>query len=277
MKKKRKSKMGLAKLYLSSFGIFVLGFLVVFISPFVLGGSYSYPEAALNERQSINNNISIALVKKEINTTEKLMRLDYSIHETSSNASLSNIKYEVSSQYITGKEPLEVTVNKINDNYLVVLVKGMPKDFGVISTTISPQYIHPEIQNTDDLTDREAKFYINQSTEIENTQLTEGTETEYKKEYITYQQDQIKEEVTEKEKEIQNSKLAIKEINNQIESLESEMIYQTSEEKFQTTNNINSYKTSITKYEKEIEEFYIVIEELQEKIRLLEEKRNSIE
>ena len=268
--------MGLAKLYLSSFGVFILGFMFIFASPLVFGGSYSYPEAALNQHQTINNNISIALVTKEINPSKNLLRLDYSIRETGSGASLSNVEYQVKSQYIKGKEPLDVTVHKVSDTYLIILVKGMPEDFGVISTTIAPRYIHPELQNTEDLTDREVKFYINESAEIVNHDLAESTEMEYKKEHISYQQNLLKEEIEQQEKSIETSKLSIKEVNNQIEVLENEMIYQTSEEKFETTNSINGYKTAITQHEKDIDESNKSIEELQERIQLLEEKRKSV-
>ncbi len=276
MWKKRKTKMGLAKLYLGSFSVFILGFLFIFVSPIFSGGSYSYPEASLNEYQTLNNNLTIALVKKEINPVDNLMRLDFSIEETSIDSSLSNVKYEVKSQYINGKEPLEVTINKVSDNYLTVIIKGIPKDFTVLSTTVSPRYIHPELQNSDDLAERDVKFYINENDKIINTKLAIASEMDYRKEYIRFQQDSLKEDISENEKEIETHKLSIKETKNQIIELETEMVYQTTEEKFQTSNNINGYKTSIQQHETEIELRNKNIEELNERINLLEEKRKSI-
>lgn len=276
MKKKSKFKMNLSKLYLTSFGAFLLGFILIFISPMFTGGTYSYAEAKLNEYQTLNNNLRIAIVNKEYNPEKEFMRIDFSIEDTSTATSLSNIKYELSSQYIKDRKPLEVDITRINDNYFVAIIKGIPEGYSVLSITIDPKYIHPELQVTDDLKDRSIKMYINESEKIINNNLKIGTIKEYQDEYISFEQKLLKDEIKENKKEIETNKLAIKEINKLINDLKNDMKYQTEDEKFETSNEINSYKTTIQQHEKDIEELNQTIDNLNKKIDLLNQKRESI-
>lgn len=269
--------MKLTKLYLASLGAFILGFFIIFISPLFTGGSYSYAEAKMNEYQTLSNSLSIAMVKKEFNPKKQIMRMDFSIEETStSNSSISNIKYKIISQYIKDRNPLEVRTTKVNDNYLVVIVKGIPEGYSVLSTTIIPKYIHPELQKTNDLEDRSVKMYVNENDKIVNNNLKIESNNRYQEEYIAFQQESYKKDIKENMRNIKTNNLAIEEINKQINELESEMQYQTDEEKLQTTNKINSNKTLIQQYEDKNEELNQTINELTQKIQLLEEKRQSL-
>lgn len=276
MKNKNRKKMSLTMIYLSSFGAFILGFFIIFTSPMLTGGQYKYPDAKLNAYEFLNNDMEIALVKKEYNSTKKIMRLDFSIRNNDDEATLNNIKFEVSSKYIKGSDPLDVKLTKVNDNYLVVLINDLPENYSVVATTLVPEYIHPEIEEGNDLEDRSVKFYINESEKIANNKLKQGTKKEYEKEYIDYQQADVKKEIAKKEKEIKSNELAVKETKRIITELEKEMEYQTDEEKFETTNKVNSYQTAIQQYETEINTLTKTIDDLHEKIKLLDEKRGSI-
>jgi len=273
---KQKFKLSLTRLYLTCFGLFVATFLFIFISPMIFGGNYSYAEAKVNEHYPINNGIELALIKKEYNPEKQFMRLDFSIEKSNSNSSLSNIEYQISSQYIKDRKQLEVEVTKVNDNYVVAIIKGIPEGYSVLSTTIKPEYVHPELEKVDDLNDREVKIYVNESSKIENNKLKIGTEKQYQKEYISYQQEEIKEQIEESKKEISKNNLAIEEVNKTIKKLENEMSYQTESEKFTTQNDVNSNKTKIQQFEEKIDLANQNIDELNEKMKLLEEKKGSI-
>jgi hypothetical protein len=53
--------------------------------------------------------------------------------------------------YVTdsGKK-LKTKIIRVDDNYFVVFVKNIPEGFIVLSTTIFPKYIHPEIEVSND-------------------------------------------------------------------------------------------------------------------------------
>lgn len=275
--KKKKNKIGLTKLYLMSFSGFIIAFLFVFISPILLGSSYSYAETKVNEYQTLSNSLRIALVKKEYNPEKEIMRLDYSIEETNTNISLPNIDYEITSQYIKGKKKLEVSLTKVDDTYLVVIIKGVPKGYSVLSTTIIPKYIHTELQQVNDLKDRSFKMYVNESEEIINNSLKIETEKDYKQQYITFQQELLKRKMEENKKEIETNELAIEEINTLVSKLKKDLAYQTEDEKLETSNTINSHITTVKQHENDIKKLKEALNGLKEKIDLLEEKRKSFD
>lgn len=269
--------MSLKALYTSSFGAFILGFCIIFISPILSGGSYNYEDAKVNEYKTLSNSLQIALVKKEFNPDKQFMRMDFSVKNSTNGTSFSDIKYEINSRYIKdSKAQLKTEITQINDHYFVVIVKGIPKGFSVLSSTIVPKYVHPELQQYDDLEERSVKIYINESKKIINNQLKKGNERDFKIEYITFQQKDLKDEIALNEKEIESNKLAINEIEKEIAELELDMQYQTDEEKFETKNNINSYKTTIQTHQNDIDTFVQKVEGLNKKIKLLEEKRASL-
>ncbi|MEY8742831.1 hypothetical protein AB9M62_25540 [Bacillales bacterium AN1005] len=269
-------KLNLTQLYLTCFGVFVAGFLLIFISPMIFGGNYSYAEAKVNEHYPLNNGIELALIKKEYNPEKQFMRLDFSIEKSNSNSNLSNIQYQISSQYIKDRKPLNVEVSKVNDNYIVAIIKGIPDGYSVLSTSIKPEYIHPELEKVDDLKEREVKIYVNESSKIENKELKIGSGKQYQLEYISYQQEEIKQQIDDSKKEITNNELAIEEVNKTIKTLENDMSYQTESEKFTTKNEVNSNKTKIQQFEEKIALANQNIEELNEKLELLEDKKGSL-
>ncbi|WP_260288400.1 coiled-coil domain-containing protein [Peribacillus aracenensis] len=277
MKKNSSKKMSLRTLYTSTFGAFILGFCIIFISPMLSGGTYKFEEAQKNEYKTLSNSLQIALVKKEYNSEKQFMRMDFSVKNSTNETSIWDIKYEINSKYIKDdKKPLKTEVTQINDHYFVVVIKDIPKGFSVLSTTIVPKYVHPELQQYDDLEERSVKIYINESKKIVNNQLKNGNERDFKIEYITFQQKDLKDEITFNKKEIESNKLAINEIEKEIAELELDMQYQTDEEKFETKNNINSYKTTIQTHQNDIDTFVQKVEGLNKKIKLLEEKRASL-
>lgn len=265
-----------AKSYVIGFSTFLILFLGILISPFIFGKNYSYPEVVENEYQTINNTIRMSLVKKEYNPEEKLFRLDFAIKESAQITALPNVKYEVQSRFVENqKKALETEIKKVNDNYFVVLVKGVPEGYEVLSTTITPSYIHPELQTTNDLENKSLKIYVNESEKIVNLDLQEQEEKQYEKEYLTFKQEELKAEIELSEKEIDTKTLAIVELKNLIKKLEGEINYQTEEEKFETTNTINKHQTTINKYENEITTIKNVIEEYNNRIKNLEERKNN--
>lgn len=277
MSKRKKFNVSLSKLYLSTLGAFIAVFFIIFISPTFTGSAYSYEETIMNEYKTIGSSVQISLVKKAYNPEKKIMRLDFSLEGNSSSSSISNIDYEVSSRYIkNSKEPLDVKKIRVNDNYLVVIINNVPEHFSVVSTTISPKYIHPELQEINDLKDKKIKIYVNESDKIIDENLKNGTKKDYEKEYIVFRQQLLKEKIKLNEDKINTKELAISELDMLIKDLEVEQQFQTEEEKFETNTEINSHKSAIIQHKNEIEKLNDENEELKEKIQLLEEKKENI-
>ncbi|WP_289474220.1 hypothetical protein [Fictibacillus enclensis] len=277
MKQLGRKKMNLTTLYSFTLGGFILGFAVIILSPMVTGSTYDYAEAKLNEYQTLSNNAQIALVKKEYNPEKELMRLDFSIKETKNETSVSDIQYDIESRYIKGpKTTLKTEIIQTSDTYFVSLIEGIPQEFGVVSTSITPKYVHPELQKYDDLKDRNIKLYINESEKIITPSLKKESEKDYQREYIDFQQSDLKKELALTQTAIKNSQLAIKETKKKISELEMDMQYQTEDEKFESQNEINSFQTSIQNQENEIQKNEQKIESLNQKMQLLNEKRNTL-
>ncbi|RBP59332.1 hypothetical protein DES36_11957 [Alkalibaculum bacchi] len=276
MVKKKKFRISLGQKYLLIMGIFIFGFLTIFISPAFTGKSYSYEEVLLNEYQTLSNNIQIALTKKEYNPEKEIMRLDFSMKEISSNSSLSNITYEISSSYIESREPLSIESVRVNDNYIIAIIKNVPEDFSILSVTIVPKYIHPDIEKNDDLKDRSIKMYVNESDKIINTDIKIEDKEYYEKEYILFQQESIKKQIKANKEKIQTQKLAISELKKSISNIEDDLVYQTEEELVESTTQINTHVSNINQYQKEIETLQNENMQLEEKIKLLDEKMRSI-
>lgn len=275
MKKKQRDKFKFTKLYSFSFIGFIVMFLFIFASPKLFGENYSYPEAELNEYQSIGSTLRIGMVKKEFNPETGIMRLDLSVENSVDNNELSNVSYEVSSRYISGKTRLETEVKQVNDEYLIVLIKGLPTEFEVLSATLNPYYIHSELQTTNDLEDKTIKFYINEDKDLFNKDLVIETDNVYQDDYLSYKQSQEELLIKEAETKIETNKLKIKETEKIIEELKIDLTYETGEELFNIQNSINSNESQINEVKKEIEELELSINEHYERINLLENRKNA--
>lgn len=272
-----KRKMSLTKLYLGSMGAFVIGFTLLFISPIFTGKTYSYAEAPLNEYESFGNSIQISLARKEFNPEEKIIRLDFSLKEDSTSLDLQSLDLDIKTQTITGNNKLEINKTKVNEGYYVFFIENISKDFEVLSTTVTSIINKPELENEEqNETGSIKKFYVNETEEIINTDLKIGSLEEYKLENIVFEQDQTKEEIKKKEKDIKTNATLISEAKKIIKDLENDMRYQTEIEKFETQNKINGQKSNITAKEKNIEELQKEIEELNLKVDLLSDKKNDL-
>ncbi len=278
MKKKNKYKYNtnLTKTYLIGFASFIVMFFLVLVSPMFTGNNYSYADAKENEYEPLTNSIQMALINKEYNPEKKLMRLDFSIEDSSLISNLSNLEFDIKSQYIKKQSQLDIEQKRINDNYLVVLIKGVPDEYSVLSTTINPSYIHLEADETNDLENKSIKVYVNETKKIVNNKLDIENNSYYEEQYIVYKQENLNKEIDTNKKDIEKKNLLIADINKTISDLEKEMDYQTEEEKFETNNKIQSYKTTINQRKTEIEELELLIIELHERIELLNEKKNNI-
>ncbi|HFU5642792.1 TPA: hypothetical protein ACH6EZ_002253, partial [Enterococcus faecium] len=193
--------------------------------------------------------------------------------------SLSNIKSDYKLNYITnkGNDSAKMKVVKLSDEYTVVYYQGLPKDFGVISVTIKPRYVYPELEPSDDLKDKEIKFYAVDQDIKQNNKLIVESMSDLKKDNFTYQTKAIRAEIELERDKINKLKLANEVVEKDIAKAEQELDFQTLEEQTDTKNEINSMKTTIENNKSQIEESNKKINGYEEKINQLEKTASSFE
>ncbi|MBU4643297.1 hypothetical protein, partial [Bacillus toyonensis] len=189
--KEKKDKRKSPNMIRNMYGITLCSFFAVLfficISPLLRGANYEFEERKLNEYQLLTNDVKAAIVKKEYNPENKTLRIDYAFKSDSNNSkSLSNLDYKVDNRYIKQEtNDVKTKVLRPSDDYLVVISTNVPEDFGVISSTVKPEYIHPELENDpNDLKEKGMKTYIKESQKMINENLKVQSLMAYEEEYI---------------------------------------------------------------------------------------------
>lgn len=272
-------KVKASKLYGSALLTFITMLVLTIFSPMVVGKSYSdYSTINLNEPINIANSLFLKVSDMEINREKGLLKLTINYEDDSNSKSLSNIKYDYTLNYIENdtNKKLKMSVVDVSEDHTVVYYEGLPEDFGVISVTIKPSYIYPELETADDLVDKEIKFYAVDKDIKENKKLKIQSDKELKIEGVQYQIKKINDSIEEEKHNIELSNIAIELAKEDILSLENSLEIQTSEEKIETYNTISTKENAITLKEEEIEKSKINIEELNKKVDILKENIKKI-
>ncbi|WP_144507605.1 hypothetical protein [Bacillus mycoides] len=277
-KEGRKAANAKRKAYLLTLGSFVTMFFVLCISPVFSGATYKFEEMKPGEYQSITPLVKLSVAKKEYKPANKTLRIDYELKSDNDPQILSNMKYKVENKYIKQKDnDVKTKVYRASDNYIVVISENIPEGFGVVSSVIKPEYIHPELQmDANDLKDSSKKSYVLEKEKMINKDLKVESTDFYEKEYLAFSQKGIGIEIKDMQQQIEDKDSAIKQLNIKNEKLTKEMVFQTEAEKTKTQNTINSNVSAINKHQKDIEELKEEIKMKEEKIKLLNEKKKTI-
>lgn len=282
--KEKKDKRKSPNMIRNMYGITLCSFFAVLfficISPLLRGANYEFEERKLNEYQSLTNDVKAAIVKKEYNPENKTLRIDYAFKSDSNNSkSLSNLDYKVDNRYIKQEtNDVKTKVLRPSDDYLVVISTNVPEDFGVISSTVKPEYIHPELENDpNDLKEKGMKTYIKESQKMINENLKVQSLMAYEEEYTERTQGILNKEIKELEKKIELKTSANKQLGKNNEKLKTEMDFQTEEEKGTTGNEMKANETTINTNKKEIETLKEEIKLKEKKIDLLSEKKKTVD
>ncbi|MRU02812.1 hypothetical protein EKU33_28840, partial [Bacillus anthracis] len=227
------------KAYLFTLGSFVTMFFVLCISPVFSGATYKFEEMKIGEYQSLSSTVKIAVAKKEYNPDNQTLRIDYELRADNDSQILSNMKYKVENKYIKQKDNnVKTKVYRASDNYIVVISENVPEEFGVVSSVVKPEYIHPELQNdVDDLKERSMKMHVLENEKLINRELKKKSKDFYEREYLAFSQQALRKEI---EKKMEDKSSAMKQLKIKNEQLTKEMEYQTEGEKVKTKNTINS-------------------------------------
>lgn len=267
------------KLYLGAIvSFFSIGLLII-LSPMALGKDYDYQTVDLSEPQNVTSSLNMYIDDMEMNKETGLFKLVLRYEDDTKTKSLSNIKSEYKLNYITnkGKDTAKSKVVKLSDEYTVVYYEGLPKDFGVISVSISPRYVYPELEPSDDLKDKEIKFYAVDRDIKSNGKLEIESTSDLKKDNFKYQTKAIKSEIESEQDKIKKLELSNELVKKDIAKAEQELDFQTLEEQTDTKNEINSMKTTIENNKTLIEESNKKISGYKEKIDQIEKTASSFD
>ncbi|TXR91724.1 hypothetical protein DN390_28825 [Bacillus sp. SH7-1] len=277
-KEGRKAANSKRKAYLLTLGSFVTMFFVLCISPVFSGATYRFEEMKPGEYQSITPLVRMSIAKKEYNPANKTLRIDYELKADNDPQILSNMIYKVENKYIKQKDnDVKTKIYRANDNYIVVISENVPEGFGVVLSTIKPEYIHPELQtDANDLKDRSVNTYVLESNKIINKDLKVESKEFYEKDYLGFSQKELGKEIKDIKQKIENKGFAIEQLKIKNDKLTKEMNFQTEAEKMKTQNIINSNISAINKHEKEINELKEDIKMKEQKIKLLNEKKKTV-
>ncbi|MGE7869342.1 hypothetical protein ACQKNO_24805 [Bacillus paramycoides] len=279
-KDKRKSPNAIRNMYGITLCSFFTVLFFICISPWLRGANYEFEERKLGEYQLLTNDVKAAIVKKEYNPENKTLRIDYAFKSDSNNSkSLSNINYKVDNRYIKQEtNDVKTKVFRPSDDYLVVISTNVPEDFGVIASTVKPEYIHPELENDpNDLKEKGMKTYIKESQKMMNENLKLQSITMYEEEYIEREQDILNKEIKELEKKVELKTSANKQLSKNNEKLKTDMDFQTDAEKGTTGNEMKANETTINTNKKEIETLKEEIKLKEKKINLLNDKKKTVD
>lgn len=268
-----------AKLYLSAISTFLLAFIAIGISPYVFGKSYEYESVEINKAINVSGTMNLSVADMAMNRDTGLYKIVLRYDDTTGTKSLSNLKTEYKLNYITRKANSKASqkVVKLSDDTTILYFSNLPEDFGVISVTVEPRYVYPEIEPTDDLKDKEIKFYAVDTNIKSDKKLKVETISALQKDNFGYQTASIKQSIEKEQNEITKIELSNNIIKKDIKKAEENLDYQTTEEQVNTKNEISSKKTTMQNNEVRISELKNKIKQLEEKIDKLQKISSSFE
>ncbi|MDZ5560716.1 hypothetical protein [Enterococcus cecorum] len=264
-------------LYLGALFTFMTIGLMIALTPFIFGKSYDYVTVKLNDPQNVSSSLNLIVDDMKMNKETGLFKLVLRYKEDTGTKSLSNIKSDIKLNYITnkGKNETKTKVIKLSDEYTVVYYEGLPKDFGVISVSVNPRYIYPELEPSNDLKDKEIKFYAVDNDIKSDSKLAIKSTSELKKENFKYQIKAINRDIDSLKTEINKLNLS-NEINRKdIKKAKDKLDFQTFDEQTETKNEISSLNNSIESNNERIKELKETIKLYEEKIKQLEKTASS--
>lgn len=186
------------------------------------------------------------------------------------------LNFEIREQQNVSKI-IKPEIRRLDENNYIVRAK-IPKNWTVLSLTVS-EFLQDDLlldneQNTSQVST--IKFYV-ESEDIEKVHsLKEKKASEYLIEGIDLEIKNIKNSISEKEKNINATGIKIEELKETIVKLEEDKVYQTDIEKKDTDATINAINSKIESLQSDIQKLHEQIRELNERIKKSEDKKAQL-
>lgn len=259
-------------MYLTAISTFLVAFVLIVFSPIVLGKDYDYQTVSLDNPENISSSLNLIVDDMKINKEKGLFKIVLRYQDDTGVKSLSNLESNYRLNFINnkGKSKAEMKVIKVSDEFTTIYYENLPKDFGVISVTVEPRYIYPELEPSDDLKDKEIKFYVVDKDIPENKNMKVETSSVLYKENFKYQIKSINQLVEDEKENIKRFNLSNELLEKDIKKAEQNLDFETLEEQTSTKNKISSMQTTIENNNNLVKESEEKIYQYEEKIKYLE-------
>lgn len=266
-------------MYISALAFFLVAFFVIVFSPFFLGKAYDYETVELDNPQNISSSLNLVVDNMEINREKGLFKIVLRYQDDTGIKSLSNLKSEYKLNFINnkGKNEAKVKVIKVSDEFTTIYYENLPEDFGVISVSIEPRYVYPELEPSNDLENKEIKFYVVDKDIPKNEKMKIESESVLYKENFKYQIKSIVQSIDSEKENINRLILSNEILEKDIKKIESNLDFETVEEQTSSKTKISSMQTTIQNNEKQIKEIEEKINQQEEKIKHLEKVSSDFE
>lgn len=189
------------------------------------------------------------------------------------------LNFEIKEQQNVSKI-IKPEVRRLDENNYIVRAK-IPKNWTVLSLTVS-EFLQDDVlldneKNQQNISQTSiVKFYVENEDVEKVHSLKEKKASEYLVEGIDLEIKNIKDSITEKEKEINAKGIKIEELKETIVKLEEDKVYQTDIEKKDTDTTINSINSKIETLQSDIQKLHEQIKELNERIKKSEDKKAKL-
>lgn len=189
------------------------------------------------------------------------------------------LNFEIKEQQNVSKI-IKPEVRRLDENNYIVRAK-IPKNWTVLSLTVS-EFLQDDVlldneKNQQNISQTSiVKFYVENEDVEKVHSLKEKKASEYLVEGIDLEIKNIKDSITEKEKEINTKGIKIEELKETIVKLEEDKVYQTDIEKKDTDTTINAINSKIETLQSDIQKLHEQIKELNERIKKSEDKKAKL-
>lgn len=219
-------------------------------------------------REVVNSdNYAIEITSKEFYTDQNVLEVDLIMEEKASNI-LSELEVEVKEKSNV-KATYKTELNKINNEYYVLFIKGLPSNWKSVSLAFFDKNNKAVVRSAD-------KLYVAKEKVKEFDTFISYSKNNYVVKHTNVQIKDAEKAIKEAEKNIKKAKNNNLKYDAQRTELEDETAYQTDIEKKETESKINGIKSSVNASNNTINENEELIKEWKDRITKLEEKKTKL-
>lgn len=252
-------------------------FLIISLSPLVIGQTYDYPMTVVGETQQLAQNTPIQLVNAEWNPETGLFRVDLRISGESTTISNIEIVETLSAYHDDPEAEVDMKIVDVSPTYKVVLSSKVPEGFDVLGVGLKPAYIEPEIQtDAEVMEERTIQYYFYEEEVDKNLDLQVESFNAYRIDWIALRQEELTEEIADAKENIRLNKVRIRNIEQTLEDMDIDESFMTEEEVMDHRSEMTGLKNDIHMIEKSIETEEENIETYKSRYDLYEKEKAAI-
>jgi hypothetical protein len=278
--KRKKLATHWSNIYVAVTLIFMLGFGFFLSSKVFLADKVDVLSTEINKEFNLNGKGKFTI--KEWTYDEKDHEMQVTLITSGMTNYLSDLDFKAVPRVNVKADLPTKIVYSSNDIYIVRISK-VPKDFGQVALRLVKDELdfEEEVFDEDQLKKKEkdaiiTSIYADQ-TVVDRGEVSEKDVEEYAVKVTDEMIQNTKNEIKDRQKEIEKNDLIVKKINEEISEQKGELIYQTVDEQVVTNNQIYSLEKEIESYNTENETAKTDIKSLETKIERLNQRKSDLQ